>query len=76
MPGANRSRGLKEVVNEARSFAAHGFKEVVLTGIHLTSYGTEKEGAGLAELIKEIHKIDGIERIRLGSLEPMFLLLS
>ncbi|MGI6049706.1 MAG: tRNA (N(6)-L-threonylcarbamoyladenosine(37)-C(2))-methylthiotransferase MtaB [Acetivibrionales bacterium] len=71
--GPIRSRGLKEVVNEARSFAAHGFKEVVLTGIHLTSYGTEKEGAGLAELIKEIHKIDGIERIRLGSLEPMFL---
>lgn len=71
--GPIRSRGLKEVINEAKSFVAHGFKEVVLTGIHLTSYGTERKGAGLAELIHEIHKIDGIERIRLGSLEPMYL---
>lgn len=52
--------------------AARGFGEVVLTGIHLTSYG-KKEGVGLAQLIEELHNVEGIERIRLGSLEPMFL---
>lgn len=71
--GPVRSRRMDEVVKEARSFASHGFKEVVLTGIHLTSYGSETEKNLLSKLIEEIHNIEGIERIRLGSLEPMFL---
>lgn len=71
--GPVRSRGLSEIVKEAKGFADRGFKEVVLTGIHLTSYGDEKNGAGLGELIRKVHAVEGIERIRLGSLEPMFL---
>ena len=71
--GPIRSRDIKEVIKEAKSFALNGFKEVVLTGIHLTSYYDERDGKGLAELIKEIHEVEGIKRIRLGSLEPMFL---
>lgn len=71
--GPIRSRDINEVIKEAKSFALNGFKEVVLTGIHLTSYYDERNGKGLAELIKEIHEVEGIKRIRLGSLEPMFL---
>ena len=61
------------MLHEARGFAQRGYKEVVLTGIHLTSYGDDHKGTGLAHLIREIHAIEGIERIRLGSLEPLFL---
>lgn len=71
--GPIRSRGINEVVKEARGFAERGFKEVVLTGIHLTSFGDTTGEEGLGRLIKEVHSIDGIERIRLGSLEPMFI---
>jgi len=71
--GPVRSRELGDIIKEAKNFAARGFKEVVLTGIHLTSYGTDKKGPGLSELIREIHEVEGIERIRMGSLEPMYL---
>lgn len=71
--GPVRSRNTGDVVKEAKSLAINGFKELVLTGIHLTSYFDEKEGKGLAELVKEVHEVEGIERIRLGSLEPIFL---
>lgn len=71
--GPVRSREVNDVIKEAGSFALHGFKEVVLTGIHLTSYYDKKNNMGLSDIIREIHGIDGIERIRLGSLEPMFL---
>jgi len=71
--GPVRSRSLEDVIHEAEGFAQRGYKEVVLTGIHLTSYGDDKNGAGLGDLIYRIHDIEGIERIRLGSLEPMFL---
>ncbi len=71
--GPVRSRNLGDVLHEARGFAQRGYKEVVLTGIHLTSYGDDHKGTGLAHLIREIHAIEGIERIRLGSLEPLFL---
>ncbi|MCX7773889.1 MAG: tRNA (N(6)-L-threonylcarbamoyladenosine(37)-C(2))-methylthiotransferase MtaB [Clostridia bacterium] len=71
--GPVRSRGIGDVVEEAKRFAFRGFKEVVLTGIHLTSYGDKTEGSGLLDLISRVHDIEGIERIRLGSLEPMFL---
>lgn len=67
--GRVRSRKLEDVRNEVGNLAKKGFKEVVLTGIHLSSYGVDI-GDSLLHLIEEVHKIDGIERIRLGSLEP------
>lgn len=67
--GRVRSRRLEDVVSEVTKLAQNGFKEVVLTGIHLSSYGVDTEDS-LLHLIEEVHKIEGIERIRLGSLEP------
>ena len=67
--GRVRSRKLDDVVCEVSKLAQNGFKEVVLTGIHLSSYGVDTED-NLLHLIEEVHKIEGIERIRLGSLEP------
>ncbi|MCI9075633.1 MAG: tRNA (N(6)-L-threonylcarbamoyladenosine(37)-C(2))-methylthiotransferase MtaB [Dorea sp.] len=67
--GRVRSRGLEDVVNEVRRLASNGYKEVVLTGIHLSSYGVDT-GESLLTLIKAVHQIEGILRIRLGSLEP------
>ncbi len=67
--GRVRSRRLEDVVQEVTKLAQNGFKEVVLTGIHLSSYGVDTED-NLLHLIEEVHKIEGIERIRLGSLEP------
>lgn len=66
-----RSRQTKDVLEEVRDLAGNGYKEVVLTGIHLSSYGIDFDGQRhLLDLIKEVHKVEGIERIRLGSLEP------
>lgn len=69
--GRVRSRSIDDAVKEATSLSKAGCREVVLSGIHLSSYGRDlDEDITLLTLIKEIHKIDGIERIRLGSLEP------
>lgn len=71
--GRVRSRKISHVLEEVRQLAKKGYKEVVLTGIHLSSYGVDfpKESREtLLSLIQEVHNIDGIERIRLGSLEP------
>ena len=67
--GRVRSRSREEVVAEVRRLAERGYKEVVLTGIHLSSYGTDI-GADLLSLILSVHQVEGICRIRLGSLEP------
>ena len=67
--GRVRSRNLESVLEEVNRLAANGYKEVVLTGIHLSSYGIDT-GDTLLHLIQEIHKVEGIRRIRLGSLEP------
>lgn len=67
--GRVRSRELSDVLNEVKTLAENGYREVVLTGIHLSSYGTDI-GGNLLHLIQEVHKVEGIERIRLGSLEP------
>ena len=67
--GRVRSRKLADVIEEVKRLAEHGFKEVVLTGIHLSSYGVDTDD-NLLHLIQEVHKVEGIERIRLGSLEP------
>lgn len=74
--GRVRSRSLEDVVQEVTTLSENGYKEVVLTGIHLSSYGVdfEEQEAGkktdLLTLILAVHEIPGIERIRLGSLEP------
>lgn len=67
--GPVRSRDEEDILNEAKSLAKAGYKEIVLTGIHITSYGTDRGKAELADLLVKLHQIPGIERIRLGSLE-------
>ena len=70
--GRVRSRRKEDVVQEVTGLVTNGYKEVVLTGIHLSSYGVDfkEEDENLLSLIKAVHDIEGVERIRLGSLEP------
>ena len=77
--GRVRSRRREDILREVRGLAAAGYREVVLTGIHISSYGmdlNEDQNAGnrrrsdLAELVEELQRLEGLERIRLGSLEP------
>lgn len=69
--GRVRSRKLENVIDEVMRLASNGYKEVVLTGIHLSSYGVDFEDkTDLLTLIQAVNRVDGIERIRLGSLEP------
>lgn len=70
--GRIRSRKIENVVSEIENIAKQGIKEVVITGIHVASYGKdfENENIRLINLLEEINKIEGIERIRLSSLEP------
>lgn len=67
--GRVRSRELPDILQEIRTLAKSGYREVVLTGIHLSSYGVDN-GESLLHLIEAVHELEGIERIRLGSLEP------
>lgn len=75
--GRIRSRSLSDAVEEVTRLAKNGYKEIVLTGIHLSSYGVDLDKKGeeinLLVLIQRLHQIDGIERIRLGSLEPRII---
>ena len=72
--GRVRSRKIENVVKEIKKIAERGIKEVVITGIHLASYGKDfNDGTSLIDLLEEINKIDGICRIRLGSLEPKII---
>ena len=75
--GRVRSREIADILEEVRKLAEGGYKEVVLTGIHLSSYGVdfkEKEKKqNLLSLIRAVHEIHGIQRIRLGSLEPRII---
>jgi len=69
--GPIRSRNHDDIVQEVENIAANGYKEIVLNGIHISSYGRDKQvHDALISLIEDINKIDGIQRIRLGSLEP------
>lgn len=72
--GRVRSRTAEDVVKEVTDLAENGYKEIVLTGIHLSSYGLDfPDQSSLLSLILAVHEIDGIERIRLGSLEPRII---
>ena len=71
--GRVRSRRPEAIVKEVRALAANGYREIVLTGIHLSSYGVDFDGEmkmDLLQLIQQLHEIEGLVRIRLGSLEP------
>lgn len=67
--GRVRSRKITDILDEVKRLSGRGYKEIVLTGIHLASYGIDC-GENLLSLIIEVHKTEGIRRIRLGSLEP------
>lgn len=72
--GRVRSRQSESILSEIRKIAEEGIKEVVITGIHVASYGKDfKEEYKLIDLLEEINKIEGIERIRLGSIEPLLI---
>ena len=75
--GRIRSRKIESVVSEISKIASQGIKEVVITGIHIASYGKDFDEEGekirLIDLLERINQIEGIERIRLGSLEPTII---
>ena len=71
--GKVRSKESKDVIEEATSIAKNGYKEIVITGIHVASYGKDLDNITLIDLIEKISEIEGIERIRLGSLEPTII---
>ena len=74
--GRVRSRKIADVLREVETLASKGYKEVVLTGIHLSSYGVDfskEERESLLSLIQAVSKVEGIQRIRLGSLEPRII---
>lgn len=72
--GRVRSRKPESVVSEVEKIAKEGIKEVVITGIHIASYGKDfKNNYKLIDLLEELNKVNGIERIRLGSIEPLLI---
>lgn len=67
------SKDPDKVIYEIKELAKHGFKEIILSGIHIASYGIDlKNGWSLMRIVEEAEKVDGIERIRIGSIEPTF----
>ncbi|WKV08827.1 tRNA (N(6)-L-threonylcarbamoyladenosine(37)-C(2))-methylthiotransferase MtaB [Thermoanaerobacterium sp. CMT5567-10] len=71
--GPVRSRKPDNILDEVKRLRDNGYKEVILTGIHVASYGKDLENINLLDIIKMIHEVDGIERIRMSSIEPTFL---
>lgn len=71
--GAVCSKEPKKVLEEIKALEEHGFKEIILSGIHIASYGLDlDDNITLVDLLEEIEKLDGIERVRIGSIEPAF----
>lgn len=68
--GPVRSRKPQDIIEEVRELSRHGFTEIVLTGIHLASYGRDLKTTDLLDIIQKLNGIEGIHRIRLGSIEP------
>ncbi len=68
--GGIRSREVEDVIDEVEVLVKNGFKEIVLAGIHVASYGKDLGNITLIDLIEKVHQVDGIERIRLSSIEP------
>lgn len=72
--GKIRSRNLKNILNEIENIVSKGIKEVILTGIHISSYGKDlEENIGLIDVLEKVNRINGLERIRLGSLDPTII---
>lgn len=71
--GRVRSRPIENVIKEVETIVENGYKEIILTGIHLASYGAEFQDYGLIDLIEALDKIEGLKRLRLGSLEPTLI---
>jgi len=71
--GAVRSRSEKSITKEVANLVANGYREIVLTGIHIGSYGKDLNGKTLLDAIKAVERVEGVERIRLGSVEPRML---
>lgn len=73
--GRVRSREMTDVLEEVHALVKNGYQEIVVTGIHISSYGTDFKDSniGILDLLKQIHEIEGVERIRLGSLEPRII---
>ena len=71
--GPIRSRSFENIIDEAKRLSNAGFKELILTGIHVASYGKDYGDIGLIDVIKGISRIEGIERIRLSSIEPTLI---
>lgn len=68
--GPIRSRDPEDIADEVKTLAANGFKEIILTGIHVASYGKDLKGTSLLDVIKQVQRTEGIERIRFSSVEP------
>lgn len=67
------SKSAQKITEEVRKLAAHGYKEIILSGIHIASYGTDlNDGWDLVKVLQAVDDIDGIERIRIGSIDPVF----
>lgn len=71
--GPERSRNAEDVISEAKTLAQNGVKEIVLTGIHISSYGSDLKNINLIGLLEKLNLVDGIERIRLGSIEQKLI---
>ncbi|HWQ30604.1 MAG TPA: tRNA (N(6)-L-threonylcarbamoyladenosine(37)-C(2))-methylthiotransferase MtaB, partial [Negativicutes bacterium] len=68
--GHIRSRRPESIIEEVRELAKNGFKEIVLTGIYVASYGKDLGNTSLIEIIESVHEVDGIKRIRMSSVDP------
>ena len=68
--GPVRSRQPEDIISEVKRLAKNGFKEIVLTGIHVASYGLDLGNISLADIVEKVHGTEGIERIRFSSMEP------
>lgn len=70
--GPIRSRNPENIISEVKKLAKNGFREVILSGIHVASYGKDLDNITLVDVVEKIDEIEGIDRIRIGSVEPMF----
>ncbi|TCO80050.1 tRNA (N(6)-L-threonylcarbamoyladenosine(37)-C(2))-methylthiotransferase MtaB [Marinisporobacter balticus] len=71
--GPIRSRKIEDIVSEVKRLAKNHFKEIVLTGIHVASYGKDLKNTSLLDVIDAVHEVEGIERIRISSIEPTIM---